>query len=463
MLRRPANAASSGSKKPSFPFVRHPATGRPLAEYQGIAGVPTILRLILCLALVPVLLSMDTYILFQTANKGPAVIAAALFGVVFLPFLCTVILQRPLQRIFLGIIQELRALLVVFSVLCFVNIAGAFWVHTPAEPSIVYALAPTFSMYVFLVGIACAVILSPSTMWRYCIMFYLGTTVAVLMYESVGSYAFSPYWGRPGGFSFNPNMASRLVLLLAACTVDWKENLLSRWNFITLSLASVGVLATISFHGVSLLAMLLAFYFWQAMKEIGVRVVLTRRFFWALALIITALAGYQFVAESSPWAEYQRHERYRVFFEDPRVALKSEALDARLQLLTEGVDVFLDHPLLGWGSGYFRSMRNGPHNMYLARAIDNGILGAILYVLLLVIFVRVSKRSRNVQGLVLALLLIGMGFFTHNLLDFKPALLLFGLALGWPWAAQRRAATPASRKNTQPTLASTSPRHLTMH
>jgi len=60
--------------------------------------------------------------------------------------------------------------------------------------------------------------------------------------------------------------------------------------------------------------------------------------------------------------------------------------DPRVKLISGYIDLISDRPFLGYGTGFVTSRAwqdDGPHNMYLALWVENGVVGLSAYVMLL--------------------------------------------------------------------------------
>ena len=87
-------------------------------------------------------------------------------------------------------------------------------------------------------------------------------------------------------------------------------------------------------------------------------------------------------------------------------------------------------PIIGHGTGFSRTMSELPHNIYLQQWVNNGILGIVSYIALLVTALAtfIQRGCRNGQALIIVAVVGGL--FSHNLLDQRPFLMLLGIMLG---------------------------------
>ncbi len=75
-------------------------------------------------------------------------------------------------------------------------------------------------------------------------------------------------------------------------------------------------------------------------------------------------------------------------------------------------------------------MQVGPHNMDLARLVDNGIPGLIAYLWLLAALFRSAVKTTCHEGTMVVVLLAINGLVNHNLLEERTLWLLLGYSLG---------------------------------
>jgi O-antigen ligase len=102
---------------------------------------------------------------------------------------------------------------------------------------------------------------------------------------------------------------------------------------------------------------------------------------------------------------------------------------ARAHVAVKAWQEIQEHPLLGYGLGFTRGHEwggLGTHNMYLAWAVEGGLLGLAVYVSLLLVLWHVSKSI----GKVLIALLSVYSLVNHNILDWPATLLIFALSAG---------------------------------
>ena len=111
---------------------------------------------------------------------------------------------------------------------------------------------------------------------------------------------------------------------------------------------------------------------------------------------------------------------------------KDYSSTSRALVAEQGMSMFLEKPLFGWGVGATKNPETAiaPHNMYLLMGIEYGIGGVfILCGLIWVLWKGGTERS----GIIAVLYAVG-GFFSHNNLEQPTVILVIGLAIagiGW--------------------------------
>ncbi len=109
--------------------------------------------------------------------------------------------------------------------------------------------------------------------------------------------------------------------------------------------------------------------------------------------------------------------------------------DARLVRLRNALDAIAASPVVGHGTGFSEAMEVDPAVMYLDLGIDQGAVGVLLYVALLVAGIRAFARLRFWPGVCVAGFLVGWSLLSQSVLDTRPLFVLLGMLLALPFAA----------------------------
>lgn len=110
----------------------------------------------------------------------------------------------------------------------------------------------------------------------------------------------------------------------------------------------------------------------------------------------------------------------------------------RLPEYKEGMNLFADSPLIGWGAGsagdtlgdeFLGHSHISPHNVALKMAVEGGTIGVVLWLLLmLAVLTRLNTRTtRGKMAVALLVALLGLGLTTSSIEAVPPAYLLFVL------------------------------------
>jgi O-antigen ligase len=90
----------------------------------------------------------------------------------------------------------------------------------------------------------------------------------------------------------------------------------------------------------------------------------------------------------------------------------------------------MESPWVGWGTGLNYASGEGAHNIYLARWVENGLVALVTVVFLVVGTYRYGRRTGSYELCALAAYVFAQGFFSHNMLEDKSLLLMWGILAG---------------------------------
>jgi len=225
-------------------------------------------------------------------------------------------------------------------------------------------------------------------------------------------------------------------------TTSRKAYLLRLLNYAYLPAAALGILLTAS-RG-ALIAALPAFLFviWS-LKRLSV----IRRVLILAALILALLTLQSFVPQTS-------FERLATL----RNSTGLSALGIRVDIWSQGIAVFSEHPLLGVGSGAFRSaieLNKSAHNFVLSLLVEVGIIGFGLFAVILAMAVYYASHQERLRSRMwMTILLVWvLGAASHNWVDKKQTWLLLSLVYVGASLSIRRDEPVASALRHGPQLA----------
>lgn len=231
---------------------------------------------------------------------------------------------------------------------------------------------------------------------------------------------FSNVPGRAAGLYVNPNIAGHFIAMAMAGGVQAVRR---RWRTVFVLVCGIGVLLTFSRAAWILWGLAVLWLGWQG--RLGN---VQRRFALVVfaALIGGGFVGLLFAGSIGPSVARTPLVDYLTPNTEARLGIGASVLsgyaaEQRESLIGDSIHEATSAPWLGRGLGYTTEWRypKGPHDMYLLFLVEGGVLGAALYVALMVLLWRYGSGV----GRVVAMQLIAASFFTHNQLE-QPAFLM---------------------------------------
>jgi O-antigen ligase len=225
------------------------------------------------------------------------------------------------------------------------------------------------------------------------------------IYEWRNPGAFSVVPGRSAGMLANPNDSAQAIVLMLGLL----GSMLLRPG-LTIPLTIVGgfgVFFTLSRSGWSLFAVFLVSY-GAAIFKSGRRLIISTI---AIAVITIAIAA-NFISTGSNSTDSNVTERLAML-RTGEVANPDDT--GRLTLLVSGLEAFTKKPFTGYGTMASAELIS-PHNIYVATALDSGIVGLLFYSFGLLALGRKAWRTNKNQFILLFQLVL-TGIFSHNLLE----------------------------------------------
>jgi O-antigen ligase len=240
---------------------------------------------------------------------------------------------------------------------------------------------------------------------------------------------------RAAGFPGNANFAALVAVMICAATLDYRSQQRQWMNVTLLVITGSIVVTTMSRSGGLNFLFLVVIFSYTRMAENGWRPREVIRILSVTGLLGGICTGVAIAAIIT--GTISEHSRLGRLMSNKQVDDGSTA--SRLFAVRESLRLINDSPLVGHGTGHARTMRELPHNLYLQQWVNNGVAG----VLGLITFFGVSlatfvkRRYRPGQALILVATLGGV--FSHNILDQRCFLFLFGILLGLSYQTTRPA------------------------
>jgi O-antigen ligase len=256
-----------------------------------------------------------------------------------------------------------------------------------------------------------------------CVIVFVG--VALNLYELlIHSNTWSIAPGRSAGLYVNPNISGAVLLGYGLFFLSRRTDGLTIADLLLMAVLTIGVFATFSRSSILALLVLLSALVFARMQRGDLLKV-----FGGIAMV--AIAGGVFAAYVLRNVDLSDDAAIRITSLLTSWGVGDYEQD-RMYAIDASMELILKDPLLGAGAGTMYALPEGPHNMFVAMMLDYGLLGLLLYVVLIVRLVLVALRGRLSDTLPLWVFIGWIGIFSlvsHNLLDYVPYIPLFAFAL----------------------------------
>ena len=316
--------------------------------------------------------------------------------------------------------------ILAFALIAGISLAGAALPDANWSDGGMWIIFPTVDALVFLLAIPLAAIFVSSANWRWASGVALCVLVCSILVDARYPGTFSTLEKRAAGFGVNANRGAALTVILFLGVLDWKKPSLSLSTCLWGLVAFAGVFMTLSRSGILTLGIVGISYVRLCVRKNGMGSVVL------LGGLAFTFGGYAMVAADAAKkvlpmfeADYARANLF-----SGQMDAMDTAEDSRVILIYDYLDRILERPLLGWGTGYTFGEELGPHNMYLARWVDNGLIGLLAYLMLIGMMYRIGRKHHSWECITVAAFVAAESFFTHNLLEDKSVLLMMGIAAG---------------------------------
>lgn len=311
------------------------------------------------------------------------------------------------------------------------------------------SLYPILDFGVFLVGCLIGAMGIQQRVKRFALYGGLILTTAGVWIDVLIPGSFSTDESRASGIALNPNIAASVAVYFMTCLLSWDDRRLKISDGIILSVGFLTVLATLSRSGLVLFLFIAAAYAFRRENRTF------RLISWCCAGIgaLIALSPLLYIPVTEMIPPLRSEWGRKLFFLERGSGLFGSD-DERFSAMRHSMELIQERPFQGWGTGFTYGMAVGPHNSYLSRWIDNGIFGALAYIVFLASLLRVSIRNRNWESTILSLLTILFGLFSHNVLEDRAFLLLTALSLASGIRRQKSAPPPLPGTTSPPYPAS---------
>jgi O-antigen ligase len=233
---------------------------------------------------------------------------------------------------------------------------------------------------------------------------------------------------RAAGFSGNANYSALISVMITASILDYADKRGGWFNPLVLALCATIVLSTMSRSGMVCFFALVATFTALRIGSGSQAVSEIRRLVVVAACIIGLGVGAVTVIASTDPIGFKQSRLYRAIY-SKRVDDGSAA--SRLFAVREALKKINESPLLGKGTGYARTLPELPHNLYLQQWVNNGLPGILGYLFFIGASYLTFSRRRFKPGQGLMVVVFVGSFFSHNILDQRTFLILYGSLLAF--------------------------------
>jgi O-antigen ligase len=232
---------------------------------------------------------------------------------------------------------------------------------------------------------------------------------------------------RAAGFPGNANFAALVTVFLCASALDYTRRRAIWLDLIILGETTVMVLGTMSRSGLIHLAVVWCMYGYYRFLRGGVQMRDVIRMTGAYTCVSFLLAAY-FLPSLMELDIFQKNSRLVRVLNNEQV--DDGSAGTRLAAAQDAIRLVNESPIIGHGTGHSRTMQELPHNLYLQQWVNNGVLGVVSYLLFLAVSLYTFISRGSPAGQTFVMVAITGSLFSHNVLDARPFLILYGVLLG---------------------------------
>lgn len=296
--------------------------------------------------------------------------------------------------------------------------------YTLGETSFLYV----YSMVVLLASYSIAIFQSIRSnikvIFVLALLVYFGSIVADLFVPNL----FTNVIGRAAGFAVNPNTGALTLIMLMVASADWKAYKITD-GFLWM-MTAVGVFVTFSRGGLLIFFISFTMYVYFAFfksksKKKMIQAAITLFIIYAcIVLLVIPLLG-----QGQLFKDYTAQKRFATITQ--LIGGDSDTVkdDSRIDLVDLYLNKISNSPIVGYGSGYTEKQPIGPHNMYLQAWINLGAAGIILLLYFIAALFAYFIRNRDFRGVAFTIVFVLEGFFAHDLLLYRPFIVLLGILI----------------------------------
>jgi hypothetical protein len=258
--------------------------------------------------------------------------------------------------------------------------------------------------------------------------------VALNVYEVFVPLSFSPVVGRSAGLYMNPTTSG---LALVGGMIFAVSVLPHRYRGVFILLVGVGVVTTFARGGI--IAWLIAAVGLLVAKQVGTREMLRALVFGVLFVGVVVLPRVEELLTTLDRAGVINSDvQERLLWLTNPSEVQDQSSWSRAYVARRVWDRWAEQPFLGSGTGSAWAFEIGSHNQYLPFMVDHGVVGFLLFPLLILAVSYRAGGELNRCAILFGGIQAFAGLVSHTLLNEPQTLLLFALAATLPTAEVSR-------------------------
>jgi len=389
--------------------------------YRNVGKVFLTLRdLFIIVTLLFFLLRMDSFLFLRGMLPVPPIylMAAWVFAIGVLGMLSTMF-----ERNYIGSIYRCLPILLPFIAIVAISWIGIFAEQAYYFDNYKYLLMPTLDFGLFVTGILIGTMRMRKGVLSTCMAVALVVIIATSFIDIVYPGTFSKVANRAAGIFENPGGAAFNMVFLTAVLLRWEKKALNIPDLLLFVICGVAVFFTFSRGGAVQFIALAALY-WMNMT--------TRHRFYAviqflIVVVLLAAGVFYILPDYISQLKILEYNSDRLGWFLGNVGGAFTTKDDRVVLFWEAAGIISANPLTGVGTGFVGSMNPGPHNVFLARWIENGIFGLLAFVWLLASLFFMNKFTGNFNGVAALMIVFLYGLSSHIVMDDRVILLVMAI------------------------------------
>lgn len=267
-------------------------------------------------------------------------------------------------------------------------------------------------------------------LWKLFILVGLSITVATIFIDIFIPHTFTlPELEGASGLPQNPNGGAYVTLFLMVSALRWEKKSFHFFDAVIMTVSVLAIFYTASRSGILLTFVVISIYLYRLISLRQIISIVKLMVFLSLFGVILFYTVKDFMGSNGLLTHESSKLNMLSRIDSATLSFTDNATQERIQAIFLSLDLISERPLWGTGTGYTYDMIVGPHNMYLSRLIDNGLLGLIIYICFLATAFGINRRYKNTEGLIITLITILYGFFSHNVLEDRTMLLLLSISI----------------------------------